>query len=380
MDQPADLTAALADIADLDPVGVDVERADWDRYWRRAALIQVGGNGRVVLVDPLAIDDLAALDTYLWDRLVVLHAMENDLTPLEAAGVRPQRVADTAIAAGILGLPTGLGILLEDLLGIVLPSDKQAMQRADWEARPIEPEMLVYAEGDVADLPALWIELRQRLVEAGRLSWYEEELAAQRAQPSIEDRRNWTRVKGIGRLDREGQGRARALWETRETLARETDTAPGRIITDKSLLALAASPPHDVGDLVRRGMRRKAVHTFGPPLLTAVAEAQPEPPRERGRRMTDEDRALADELRDIRAAAAKDVGIDPGILCPSRVLLRAVLDDPATPEELQAALGMRDWQWSLVADAFVDAMGLGDDDGDDAAETSSEVSDPHLLP
>lgn len=391
VDQPADLPAALAGIADLDPVGVDVERADWDRYWRRAALIQVGGDGRVVLVDPLAIGDLGALHEFLHDRLVILHAMENDLAPLESAGVKPVKVADTAVAAGILGLPTGLGILLEQLLGVVLPSDKQAMQRADWEARPIDPEMLAYAEGDVADLPALWVELRKRLVEAGRLSWYEEEMIAQRAQPSIEERRSWTRVKGVGRLDRAGQGRARALWEAREALARETDTAPGRILTDKALVALAEKPPHDVGDLVRRGVRRRAARTFGPPLLSAVAEAEPEAERGRGRRMTDVDRAAADELREIRAAVARDLGIDPGILCPSRTLLRAVLADPTTPEELQEALGMRDWQWALVADAFVEALDLspdgdrGDDGGtrpqDDVARHAREVeSGPRLLP
>jgi ribonuclease D len=371
VDRPADLPAALADIADLDPVGVDVERADWDRYWRRAALIQVGGDGRVALVDPMTIDDLAALHHYLDERLVVLHAMENDLAPLKAAGVRPSAVADTAVAAGILGLPVGLEALLHDLLGITLESDKQAMQRADWEARPLDAEMLWYAAEDVADLPALWELLRDRLESAGRLAWYEEEIEAQLAQPAVEDRRHWARVKGIGRLDPDGQGRARALWEVREQLAQDTDTAPGRILNDKVLIGLAQDPPPTARDLVRRGLRRQAARRFSTDLMEALDGATPLPARRRDRRVTDADRKLAETLRETRAEVANDLGIDPGLLCPNRTLMTAVLTDPETPAALKEALGLRDWQWAQVGDRFSEAFGF-----DGAGKASSTDDRP----
>src|SRR5688500_6220050 len=107
---------ALAKLGHLDRVGVDVERADWDRYYRAAALIQVGGEGLVAVIDPLAVTELSALHDFLAPRLVVLHALENDLEPLNAVGVAPTQVADTAIAAALLGLPTGLESLLRDVL------------------------------------------------------------------------------------------------------------------------------------------------------------------------------------------------------------------------------------------------------------------------
>lgn len=354
-DAPDVLTPALRDLADMDPVGVDVERADWDRYFRRAALIQVGGAGRVVLVDPITLDDLTPLADYLGERRVVLHAMDNDLGPMAAAGVPVPAVEDTAIAAGILGLPTGLEALLRDLLEVELTGDKSAMQRADWEARPLSPDMLDYAAGDVADLPELWSVIEERLHAAGRWDWYRQEVAAVLALPPAEERRDWMKVKGAGRLDPQARARLRALWTEREAVAQRTDTAPSRVAPDKALLAMATDPPRDRGELMRRGVRRQAARDFGEGLLDAVrsgADAAPERSLRRGRSHTEADRELVDELRRLRTAAAEEVGIDAGIVCPSRTLMAGVVADPQDPEELRDALGLRPWQWELLGERF----------------------------
>ncbi|MGI8875798.1 MAG: HRDC domain-containing protein [Egibacteraceae bacterium] len=363
VDDPGRLIAELDSLAGLDPVGVDVERADSNRYFRAAALIQVGGAGRVALIDPLALADLAPLEAFLTERLAVFHALENDVQPLESLGVRIGQVADTAIAAALLGLPTGLESLLFELLGVELAADKSAMQRADWEARPMEEGMLAYAAADVADLPALWADLDVRLHAAGRFDWYVEELAARLAQPAVEDRRDWRRTRGIGRLDTAALARVRALWDIRETLAKTTDTAPGRIASDKTLVDLATNPPKATRELGRRGMRRQAVRDFGDALLTALADVSDAPsaavaPRT-SRRVTDEDRSQADRLRVLRARRAEELGIEAGVLCPSRVLMTAVLTDPTTPEQLRAALDLRDWQWDQLADVFGEALDFG---------------------
>ena len=358
---PEGLTRALELLADLDQVGVDVERADWDRYWRSAALIQVGGEGKVVLVDPMALTRLEELSAFFADRLTVLHAMENDLAPMASLGVEPDRIADTAIAAGILGLPTGLETLLADLLDVRLEGDKAAMQRANWEARPLTEEMLRYAAGDVADLPALWRELEARLVEADRLDWYRQELAAAVALPTTYDRRDWTRTKGAGRLDPGARARLRVLWDTREQLARDTDTAPGRIMSDKFMVELATLPATGPGELVRRGMRRQAVRDHGEPILealTAARDAAAEPPARPHRPITEQDRALVDKLRVRRAERAKDLAIDPGILCPSRTLMNAVVADPPDPVTLRELLGLRPWQWEILGWDFCEILQL----------------------
>lgn len=359
-DSPTSLADGLALVDALDVVGVDVERADWNRYWRVPALIQVGGQGRVAVFDPLTLDDLSSLDELLRSRPCVLHAVENDSEPLAAAGITLHHVEDTAVAAAMLGLPTGLEALLADLLDVTLASDKQAMQRADWEARPLPADMISYAAGDVADLPALWATLAERLDAAGRRAWYEESLAAVLAQPTVAERRAWTRTKGAGRLDPVARGRLRTLWETRERLARDTDTAPGRIAGDAVLVDLAITPPSSQAELGRRGVRRQAARRFGAELVAAVAGSAPdESPRRHGRAPTESDRANAERLRQLRATRAVELGIDPGVLCPSRTLLSAVMTDPPDCEGLRRALGLLGWQWERLGPAFCEALEIG---------------------
>src|SRR5690606_1393436 len=137
--------------------------------------------------------------------------------------------------------------------------------------------------------------------------------------------RHWTRIRGIGRLDPAARSRARALWETRERLARATDTAPGRILADRTLVELATHPVKAPRELARRGVRRAAVREFGADLIEALDEPFEAEPGPRRRRLTDADRALLDELRAVRTACAKEIGVDPGFLCPNRVLGPAIL-------------------------------------------------------
>jgi ribonuclease D len=362
VDDPAEVTSALAGL-DEPVVGVDVERANGTSYTRPAALVQVGADGYCVLLDAVVLADLRALGAYLADRFVVLHALENDLAPLRAAGADPvgdgdphRRVADTAIAAAMLGLPTGLSALLADLLDVELSADKERHQRADWTARPLDPELIDYAAADAVHLPALWALLSARLEEEGRTAWYEQELAATIAQTS-DSSREWTRTRGAGRLDGRGRTFLRALWEEREAIATAEDTAPQRIVRDEVLVDLAEDPPQTIGVLKRRGLYRKQAADYGERLLGAIRRASslPDEPSLHGRRVTDEDRKAEDRMRKARAAIARDLGIDPGILCPSRVLRDAVLADPQTPADLCECAGLRPWQRELLADVLWDA-------------------------
>jgi ribonuclease D len=340
---------------DGDVVGVDVERADADRYFRRAALVQVGVEGRCVLLDGVTLDEMPALARFLDDRLAVLHAVENDLEPLAAKGVQPPKLADTAVAAAMLGLPTGLGSLLREVLAVELDGDKEAFQRADWGQRPLPGGMAAYAAGDVVHLPQLWGALEDRLLETGRHAWYQQELdwIVERAG---EDTRDWTRVKGAGRLNGPQRAVLRAVWEERERLARHHDLAPNRLVHDDVLRDLAVDPPRTEAQLVRRSQRRRGLlRKHAADLLAAVErglDAGPEEKDASGRRWTDRDKATFDALRRARAEVAEELGIDAGVLCPSRPLWRAVAAQPDGPDELCAAVELRPWQTELLGDVL----------------------------
>ncbi len=367
VDDPAAVRGALATL-DAPVLGIDVERADADRYFRRAALVQVGTADGCVLLDTVVLSELPELDALLDDdHLAVLHAAENDLAPLTSLGVDIDRLADTAVAAALLGLPTGLSRLLDALLGVRLSDDKDTFQRADWERRPLPADMAAYAAGDVVHLPALWEELADRLAAQGRVDWYEEELATG-LQRASEDHRDWTRVKGASRLDPAQRAVLRSLWQAREAEARVHDIAPNRLVHDDVLRDLAVDPPRTAAQLVRRSPRRRGLLRQHAEALFAALEdglvAEPEP-RERNGRWSDADRTIHDALRLRRAQVAEEVGLAPGVLCPSKVLSAAVTGAPADGEELCRLAGLRSWQTQLLAeplwDAYVSARAKAED-------------------
>jgi ribonuclease D len=358
VDDPAEVRSAL-DPVTADVVGVDVERADADRYFRRAALVQVGVEGRCLLLDAVTLGTLPDLDAFAGPgRLVVLHALENDVEPLARKGVHPDRLADTAVAAGLLGLPTGLSALLSEVLGIQLSADKERFQRADWEVRPLPDDMAAYAAGDVVHLPELWAELADRLEATGRTSWYEQELVWTVAR-AADDNRDWTRVKGAGRLDPQAKAVLKALWDERERIARAEDIAPNRLVHDEVLRDLAEHPARSVEELVRRSPRRRGLlRTHAAELLEASDQGRRAEPESRdggGRRWSNEDRAAYDAMRRARAEVATELELDAGIVCPSRPLWRAVAGRPADAGELCALAELRPWQAELLGEVLWDA-------------------------
>jgi len=336
------VTGALASL-DLPVVGVDVERADADRYHRHAALVQVGGPGLCVLLDGMVLEDMSALDRHLASRLTVLHAASNDVVPLAAKGVRPRRLVDTAVAAAVLGMPAGLGALLETVLGLSLGGDKESFQRADWARRPIPAPMQAYAAGDVVHLPALWQALGERLEDTGRMPWFEQELDASLTN-AVTDTRDWRRVRGVGRLTPQQQLVARALWELREEISRAYDVAPNLLLHDEVILAFALEPPRTAAQLIRRARRRRRLEDeHAERMLAAVEDAlerDPPPPDPDRRRWTDADDRAFDRMRAARAAVATGLGIDSGVLCSSRTLKDAVREDPADADALADAAAL----------------------------------------
>lgn len=342
------LSDALARV-DEQVVGVDVERGDGRRYRRPAALVQVGADGRAVLVDPLGLRDLGPLARYLASRTVVLHAAQNDLAPLAEAGAPADRFHDTALAASLLNLPLGLDVLLRDILDVVLDGDKERYQRADWERRPLTQGMLAYAADDVVHLPQLWARLQRRLVEAGRTDWYEQERAHLTAESDGRPR-DWRRVRGAGRLDPRLRAVLREVWTTRERLAEALDVAPNRLLREETMLHLVTRGVSSPEELVRRNRRRSSpLAGHAAELLAARDRGMDADPVERERGRPPVDQQILAALRRTRTEVAASVDLDPGVLCPARTLKAAVSQEPTSADDLCDAAGFRPWQRELLA-------------------------------
>ena len=232
------------------PVAIDAERASGYRYSQRAYLIQLRRQGAgTALIDPIACPDLSMLDSALSEVEWVLHAATQDLPCLAELGMHPHALFDTELAGRLLSLPkVGLAPLVHQMLGYHLEKGYSA---ADWSTRPLPQAWLNYAALDVEVLVELRNALAERLREAGKSEWARQEFEALCSFQPAEARPDpWRRTSGIHRVrNRRDLAYVRELWSARERIARAKDIAPGRIIPDRAIIAVAIAKPASRADL-----------------------------------------------------------------------------------------------------------------------------------
>ncbi|MFE5671837.1 HRDC domain-containing protein [Agromyces sp. NPDC056523] len=360
------------------PVAVDAERASGFRYSQRAYLIQLYRRGAgTFLFDPTELDGFDDLQSVIhgveWD----LHAASQDLACLREVGLDPERIFDTELAARLLGMPrVGLASVVEELLGIRLAKEHSA---ADWSTRPLPQPWLRYAALDVELLVDVRDQLAERLDEAGKSAIAAEEFEAtirREAKPPAAE--PWRRLSGIHSLrSPRNLAVARSLWQARDALAADVDTAPGRLIPDASILAVAKSLPEskralaDLKAFNGRASRTEldrwwaaieAARTAEPPATRVPSDAPP-PPRSWAARNPEADarlRLAKAALADV--AERMDMPVE-NLLTPDH-LRRVAWHPPVEPTaerlaEALAELGARPWQLEataqIIADAFVKA-------------------------
>ena len=372
----AEATARLG--AGHGPVAIDAERASGYRYSARAYLVQLRREGSgSVLVDPVPLSGLAGLGAALQDCEWVLHAASQDLPCLAEEGMHPSRLFDTELAGRLLGMPrVGLAAMVLDLLGFHLEKGYSA---ADWSTRPLPEPWLRYAALDVEVLLELRDVLEERLRESGKLDWAHQEFAALVSAPAPAPRAEpWRRTSGLHRVRKRRQlGVVRELWQARDAVARERDTAPGRVLPDAAIVEAAMASPRTLDELLAlpmyagRGARRRAPQWASAirrglalpeddlPTLGAALDGPPP-----ARAWADRDPAAAARLVSARTAmgaiAAEHQLPVENLLTPDTVRRLAwTPPEPLTVDavaEFSRAHGARDWQVGLTSAALVDAL------------------------
>ena len=258
-----DLDSLAACIADLEkgsgPIAIDAERASGFRYSSRAYLIQIfRRESGIHLIDPIAInsyDDAAQairkLDVAMKDEEIIIHASTQDLPCLREFGIHPTKLFDTELGARIAGLPrVGLGSLCESLLEIALAKEHSAV---DWSIRPLQQEWLDYAALDVAVLIDLRDQVARLLNEQGKLHWALQDFASiLQSPPSSPRKEPWRRTSGMHQIkSRYQMAIVRELWNERDRVASQIDLAPGRLLSDAVISAMAQARLKSVDDLMK---------------------------------------------------------------------------------------------------------------------------------
>ena len=373
------------------PIAIDAERASGFRYSQRAYLIQIFRRGAgTFLFDPAAVGSFVELNDVIKDEEWILHAASQDLTCLREVGLDPTRLFDTELGARLAGIPrVGLGTVVEELLGIHLAKEFSA---ADWSTRPLPQAWLVYAALDVELLVDLREAMGKLLDEAGKTDIAQQEFDSVLGRDFRPVREQpWRRLSGVHSVKgMRNLAVARELWQARDDFARETDTAPGRLVPDTALVAAARTLPATKRDLVAmkeftgRASRSQidrwwdaiqaGLTTTDMPVLRPTGESIP-PPRAWPDKNPDADRRLK-AARAAVIARSEELNIPVENLLTPELLRRLSWAPPASIDlasirEALSEMGARDWQLDataqIILDSFVEAAAFVD-----ASQTNEE--------
>lgn len=367
------------------PVAFDAERAHGHRYFPKAYLFQLrrAGSG-THLVDPIAFEveghtDLSSLVDAVDGAEFIVHAASQDLPCMVDDQIVPASIFDTELTARLLNYPgVGLAALLEHHFGVKL---RKAHSADNWSTRPLPEQWLDYAALDVE----LLVELRDRLAAeldaAGKTHWARQEfdhLLDSAQHPGPPPAEPWRRLSGLSDVrTRRGLAVARSLWHTRDTICRELDRPPGRLLPDAGITQLAAkvtetgplpgrSAVREVEQFSYRGARRHLSDW-----LAAIAAVDAEEPSHWPKRRADQagvgqprswQRHHPDAwerwqaVRPAVDARAAELDVPPANLVAPGILRDVTFH---APDDVAAALteqGARPWQVDLVADTIRDAL------------------------
>ena len=291
-------------------------------YRPQAALIQIAWPGDLVLIDPLAVDVKPLAEVLGAGGLMVAHAAGQDLEVLDYCCERvPERIFDTQIAAGFLGLGTpALATLYESEIGWKPPKGDRL---TDWLVRPLRVSQLDYAAGDVMHLLEIHDRLASRLEQAGRTAWAEAEfellLERNRHRPQPEDA--WSRLKEARHLRRRDLPVARSVAMWRELRAGRVNQPVRHVLSDVAVVSIAQAAPRTTEELAAvRGVGEGVARgRLGPAILKAVAEGlasdwRPPPKRAARSDAIDRLRPAVGLVTSWVSQLARDRKIEPSLL------------------------------------------------------------------
>ena len=250
---------------------LDLEADSLHRHREKLCLIQYADAEGVVIIDPLALEDMRLFTLWLEQTDVWMHGADYDMSLLQNAfGTLPHMILDTQIAARLLGFQQfGLAALVEHYYGVVLSKKNQ---RANWGLRPMPDDMKEYAQGDVKYMLEMADKLVAELHQTGRYDWFIEScecnLQHGRDRHASSGQDPW-RIKGSGRLTRRGLAALRTLWTWRDQEAAAVDRPAFVVCSNDDLLRWSTalqefryvSPLHSM-HAHRANRFRKAVERF----------------------------------------------------------------------------------------------------------------------
>ena len=264
------LTQACERLATHPFVTVDTEFLRETTFWPKLCVVQLASPDEAVAIDAMAEGlDLSPFFELMADEKLtkVFHAARQDLEIIwNLAKLIPTPLFDTQVAAMVCGFgdQVSYGDLVQTIAKVTL--DKSS-RFTDWSRRPLLPAQIDYAIADVTYLRDIYLHLRRRLEQTGRLSWLADEMALLSSPATYEQHPDnaWERFRNRVRKPRDlAVLMDVAGWREAEAQARNVPRS--RVLKDDVLIELALAAPRTaeaLGNLraFPRGMERSRAGT-----------------------------------------------------------------------------------------------------------------------
>ncbi|MGA1297985.1 MAG: ribonuclease D [Ilumatobacteraceae bacterium] len=359
IDSDSSLSDLISRLSSCSEYGLDTEFHRERTYYPRLALMQFAwmenGSVEIALVDPLRCDVVALADFLSSDRILVVHAAQQDLEVLShSVGIVPPRIYDTQIAAGFLGYSSpSLANLVNAELKTALPKGDRL---TDWLRRPLTEAQKSYAASDVEYLFDIRDRQMDRLAQRGRLDWVEDafrEMLNRRIGPP-DPSLAWTRIKDVRAMRPRTRGVLASLATWREERAMASDIPPRQVLADLALQGIAQREPSTIEELSQaRGVDDRHVRGgFAAEILEAVRQGRDRPLELSASEGDDLDRRLRPAVTLVSAwvsEVARRQEIDPALLATRQDIVDFLC-------ERDGARLSQGWRWDVVGHQLNDIV------------------------
>jgi ribonuclease D len=325
---------------------VDTEADSLHRYQESLCLVQFSDGKDHVLIDPLAIEDLSPLRSYLQDSTCWMHGADYDMHMLKTnLGMIPPVVFDTQIGARLLGVRQfGYGNLVDHYMGVEI---EKTSQKADWAKRPLTPVMEKYALNDVIYLLPMAEMIVAQLKQKGRYDWFTEscEAAREKSMERKKEKEDRWRIKGSGKLQPVGLNYLKSLWGWRDAEAASWDRPSFMVSGNKQLLEWVQDLLDGEQPQLPRHYRPRRIKAFEQAVAEAKMTAVEDlPQRIQGKRRRKDKQfdARLNKLIAKRNVVAEGLDIDGSLIAP-RAPLEALAGQQEGAEQL-----LMNWQRELL--------------------------------
>lgn len=353
IDTPERLQEVSNDLQTQPILGVDTESNSLYVYKEQVCLIQISTSSNDYLIDPLAIKDISPLASVFASTGVekVFHAAEYDILCLKRDfDFEVNTIFDTMLASRALGHKnTGLGSILEEKYAI--QADKK-YQRANWGKRPIQRDMLKYAQMDSHFLIEIRNQFHDELASKQRLDLVKEDFVR---LSNIEPPKVATYEEDAWKLANGQNYHSKqisvlmAICKYRDKLAQERNVPLFKIFPNQFIQALVETMPVNREEFYSMGYSPiRTVEKYMNPILSIIIEAK----KNKGQYQVHHNHRpewdffkRLDAIRAWRKQKANELQVMSDIILPKDILLDITQQNPDTMNELAEIMKEIPWRY-----------------------------------